>query len=114
MELLVIEVLGVPQVPPHDRMVDQLKIHFLKQRNSGGDVLMVIYPTSTPGQAYVIFESAKGLDTHSLFGKRLREQCLKPLDHRLVFSFVISSWNFGVDSFFGRKQHILSNTCKES
>lgn len=79
MEPMVIEVLGVPQVPPQDRMVDQLKIHFLKRRNSGSDVLAVIYPTSTPGKAYVIFESAKGMDTHSLLGPLLREKCLKPL-----------------------------------
>ncbi|KAB5517736.1 hypothetical protein PHYPO_G00170620 [Pangasianodon hypophthalmus] len=59
MDPMVIEVHGVPCIPPHDRMVDQLKIHFLKRRNSGGDVLTVIYPTSTPGQAYVVFESAK-------------------------------------------------------
>ncbi|MCJ8749543.1 hypothetical protein PDJAM_G00177480, partial [Pangasius djambal] len=59
MDPVVIEVQGVPCIPPHDRMADQLKIHFLKRRNSGGDVLTVIYPTSTPGQAYVVFESAK-------------------------------------------------------
>ncbi|TSK28292.1 RNA-binding protein 43 [Bagarius yarrelli] len=59
MELSVIEVLGVPQVSPHDRMADQLKMHFLKRRNCGGDVLLVIYPTSTPGQAYVVFETDK-------------------------------------------------------
>lgn len=59
MDPMVIEVHGVPCIPPHDRMTDQLKIHFLKRRNSGGDVLTVIYPTSAPGQAYVIFESAE-------------------------------------------------------
>ncbi|XP_060760580.1 uncharacterized protein si:dkey-154b15.1 isoform X2 [Neoarius graeffei] len=59
MEPMVIEVLGVPCIPPHDRMVDQLKIHFQKRRYSGGDVLSVIYPTATPAQAYVIFESAE-------------------------------------------------------
>ncbi|KAM9434698.1 RNA-binding protein 43 isoform 1-T3 [Clarias gariepinus] len=59
MEPMVIEVHGVPSISSHDRMTDQLKIHFLKRKNSGGDVLMVIYPTSTPGQAYVIFESAE-------------------------------------------------------
>lgn len=58
---MVIEVHGVPSISSHDRMTDQLKIHFLKRKNSGGDVLMVIYPTSTPGQAYVIFESAEGM-----------------------------------------------------
>lgn len=61
MEPMVIKVHGVPRIPPHVRMVDRLKIHFLKRKNSGGDVLAVIYPTSTPGQAYVIFESAKGM-----------------------------------------------------
>lgn len=62
MDPMVIEVHGVPCIPPHDRMVDQLKIHFLKRRNSGGDVLTVIYPTSAPGQAYVIFESTEGME----------------------------------------------------
>ncbi|KAF5892421.1 RNA-binding protein 43, partial [Clarias magur] len=57
MEPMVIEVHGVPAISSHDRMTDQLKIHFLKRSNCGGDVLMVIYPTSTPGQAFVIFES---------------------------------------------------------
>ncbi|KAI5621706.1 hypothetical protein C0J50_18763 [Silurus asotus] len=60
MEPLVIEVLGVPH---HDRMADQLKIHFLKRRNNGGDVSTVIYPTSTPGQAYVVFESPEDVDS---------------------------------------------------
>lgn len=62
MELMVITVHGIPCSPPHDRMADQLKIHFLKRKNNGGDVLTVIYPTSTPGQAYVIFESAEGIE----------------------------------------------------
>ncbi|KAL6457593.1 hypothetical protein MHYP_G00345560 [Metynnis hypsauchen] len=57
MEQMVIEVRGVPDIDPSDRMVDQLKIHFLRRSNNGGDVLEVLYPTSTPGQAYVIFES---------------------------------------------------------
>ncbi|KAL7829263.1 hypothetical protein AOLI_G00301480 [Acnodon oligacanthus] len=57
MARMVIEVRGVPDIDPSDRMVDQLKIHFLRRRNHGGDVLEVLYPTSTPGQAYVIFES---------------------------------------------------------
>ncbi|KAK3508582.1 hypothetical protein QTP70_034022, partial [Hemibagrus guttatus] len=69
MEPMIIEVHGVPHIPPHDRMIDQLKIHFLKRKNCGGDVLTVIYPTSTPGQAYVIFESAKvhGVLEHTHF-----------------------------------------------
>ncbi|XP_062845299.1 RNA-binding protein 43 [Trichomycterus rosablanca] len=57
MDPMVIEVNGIPDIPPHNQMVDQLKIHFMKRSNNGGDVLMVIYPTSTSGQAYVIFES---------------------------------------------------------
>lgn len=85
MEPMVIEVHGVPHIPPDDWMVDQLKIHFLERRNSGGDVLTVIYPTSTPGQAYVVFESAKGMDTHSELGTLFREQCLKPLAYHLFF-----------------------------
>ncbi|KAL7829968.1 hypothetical protein SRHO_G00310950 [Serrasalmus rhombeus] len=57
MAQMVIDVRGVPDIDPSDRMVDQLKIHFLRRSNNGGDVLEVLYPTSNPGQAYVIFES---------------------------------------------------------
>lgn len=67
MDLMVIEVHEIPHIAPDDRMVDQLKIHFLKRQNNGGDVLTVMYPTSAPGQAYVIFESAEGTgDEHTL------------------------------------------------
>ncbi|XP_036421853.1 uncharacterized protein si:dkey-154b15.1 [Colossoma macropomum] len=59
MARMVLEVRGVPDIDPSDRMVDQLKIHFLRRSNNGDDVLEVLYPTSTPGQAYVIFESEK-------------------------------------------------------
>ncbi|XP_066531106.1 uncharacterized protein si:dkey-154b15.1 [Hoplias malabaricus] len=54
MELMVIEVSGFPDVP---EVVDQLQIHFQKRSNSGADVLKVIYPISSPGHAYVIFET---------------------------------------------------------
>ncbi|XP_060721565.1 uncharacterized protein si:dkey-154b15.1 isoform X1 [Tachysurus vachellii] len=100
MEPMVIEVRGVPQVPPQDRMVDQLKIHFLKRRNSGGDVLAVIYPTSTPGQAYVIFESAKVpgvlecthiLDVHNRFYPiRVKEALLSEVDMQVEATLDLS------------------------
>ncbi|XP_072531711.1 RNA-binding protein 43 [Salminus brasiliensis] len=52
----VIKVSGIPAIDLDDRMLDQLKIHFQRRSNSGADVLTVL-PTSTPDQAYVVFES---------------------------------------------------------
>ncbi|XP_016113262.1 uncharacterized protein [Sinocyclocheilus grahami] len=37
-------------------MIDKLTMHFLRPSNNGGEVLIVIYPTSNKGQAYVVFE----------------------------------------------------------
>ncbi|KAG5264688.1 hypothetical protein AALO_G00256920 [Alosa alosa] len=56
MEGTTIEVCGVPDSLPPDRIVDKLTIHFLRPRHGGGEVLKVIYPTSTKGQAFVVFE----------------------------------------------------------
>ncbi|XP_076864283.1 RNA-binding protein 43 isoform X3 [Brachyhypopomus gauderio] len=61
MELMVIEVHGVPDILPHGQMTDKLKIHFQKRSNHGDDVLLVLYPTSIQRKAYVIFESAEVL-----------------------------------------------------
>lgn len=60
MEGRTIEVCGVPDILPSDRTVDKLTIHFLRPRNGGGEVLRVIYPTSTKGQAFVVFELSEG------------------------------------------------------
>ncbi|XP_066546570.1 RNA-binding protein 43 [Amia ocellicauda] len=51
-----IQVLQVPSVLHDDRMIDKLMIHFLRPRHGGGEVLQVLYPTGTPGQALVTFE----------------------------------------------------------
>lgn len=56
MEGTTIEVCGVPDILPDDRIVDKLTIHFLRPRNGGGEIIRVIYPTSTKGQAFVAFE----------------------------------------------------------
>ncbi|XP_062385095.1 uncharacterized protein si:dkey-154b15.1 [Sardina pilchardus] len=56
MEGTTIEVCGVPDILPPDRTVDKLTIHFLRPKHGGGEVLKVIYPTSTKGQAFVVFE----------------------------------------------------------
>ncbi|KAL0165610.1 hypothetical protein M9458_037454, partial [Cirrhinus mrigala] len=54
---MVIEVNGLLDIYPTDKMIDKLTMHFLKPSNYGGEVLIVIYPTSKKGQAYVVFES---------------------------------------------------------
>lgn len=55
-----IEVWGVPDVLPADRMVDKLHVYFLKARNGGGEVLKVVYPGYKRGQAFVTFEEPEG------------------------------------------------------
>ncbi|XP_051949085.1 uncharacterized protein si:dkey-154b15.1 [Xyrauchen texanus] len=64
---MVIEVSGLPDIEPNNSMIDRITMHFLKRSNMGADVLTVIYPTSTKGQAYVVFESAEvpGVLEHS-------------------------------------------------
>ncbi|XP_051527824.1 uncharacterized protein LOC127425663 isoform X2 [Myxocyprinus asiaticus] len=64
---MVIEVSGLPDIEPNNSMIDRITMHFLRRSNKGGDVLTVIYPTSTEGQAYVVFESAEvpGVLEHS-------------------------------------------------
>ncbi len=54
---MVIEVNGLPDDYPNNEMIDKLTMHFLRPSNNGGEVLIVIYPTSNKGQAYVVFES---------------------------------------------------------
>ncbi|XP_026144314.1 RNA-binding protein 43 [Carassius auratus] len=54
---MVIEVNGLPDDYPNNKMIDKLTMHFLRPSNNGGEVLIVIYPTSNKGQAYVVFES---------------------------------------------------------
>ncbi|XP_043074301.1 RNA-binding protein 43 [Puntigrus tetrazona] len=64
---MVIEVNGLPDDYPDDnKMTDNLTMHFLRPSNNGGEVLIVIYPTSSKGQAYVVFESEvpRVLDHH--------------------------------------------------
>ncbi len=56
MKEMVIEVNGLPDYP-NNEMIDKLTMHFLRPSNNGGEVLVVIYPTSNKGQAYVVFES---------------------------------------------------------
>ncbi|XP_012673825.2 uncharacterized protein si:dkey-154b15.1 [Clupea harengus] len=56
MEGRTIKVCGVPDILPADRIVDKVTIHFLRPRQGGGEVLRVIYPSSTKGQAFVVFE----------------------------------------------------------
>ncbi|KTF71152.1 hypothetical protein cypCar_00048787 [Cyprinus carpio] len=54
---MVIEVNELPDDYPNNKMIDKLTMHFLRPRNNGGEVLIVIYPTSNKGQAYVVFDS---------------------------------------------------------
>ena len=58
-----VEVLGVPNLLSNDRTIDKLLIHFLRPRNGGGEVRRVIYPTSVPGQALVIYDEPDGRST---------------------------------------------------
>ncbi|XP_062291386.1 RNA-binding protein 43 [Scomber scombrus] len=51
-----VEVLGVPEVLPADRIVEKLEAYFLSGRNGGGEVLKVLYPCYQLGQAFIIFE----------------------------------------------------------
>ncbi|TRY93060.1 hypothetical protein DNTS_023834 [Danionella cerebrum] len=56
---MVIEVNGLPDIYDEDSMIDKLTIHFMRRCNKGGDVLKVFYPTSTKGQALIVFEAAE-------------------------------------------------------
>ncbi|XP_059365919.1 uncharacterized protein LOC132104458 [Carassius carassius] len=56
MKEMVIEVNGLPDNYSSNEMIDKLTMHFLRPSNKGGEVLIVIYPTSNKGQAYVVFE----------------------------------------------------------
>ncbi|XP_016398161.1 uncharacterized protein LOC107731558 [Sinocyclocheilus rhinocerous] len=56
MKEMVIEVNGLPDNYSGNKMIDKLTMHFLRPSNNGGEVLIVIYPTSNKGQAYVVFE----------------------------------------------------------
>lgn len=58
---MVIEVNELPDDYPNNKMIDKLTMHFLRPRNNGGEVLIVIYPTSNKGQAYVVFEKEEGM-----------------------------------------------------
>lgn len=55
-----IEVWGVPDVLPADRIVDKLHVYFLKAKNGGGEVLKVVYPGYQRGQAFVTFDEPEG------------------------------------------------------
>ncbi|XP_060632585.2 RNA-binding protein 43 [Anolis sagrei] len=74
-----IVVYGIPDgLLNTDIMVDILIIHFQKQKNKGGDVEDIVYPTSTQGVAYITFED-KGVaenvlkNEHHLEDKRLHQ-----------------------------------------
>ncbi|XP_041811643.1 uncharacterized protein si:dkey-154b15.1 isoform X2 [Chelmon rostratus] len=51
-----VEVLGVPDVLPADRIADKLQIYFLSAKHGGGEVLKVLYPCYQPGRAFITFE----------------------------------------------------------
>ncbi|XP_030202267.1 RNA-binding protein 43 isoform X1 [Gadus morhua] len=82
-----VEVLGVPNLLSNDRTIDKLLIHFLRPRNGGGEVRRVIYPTSVPGQALVIYDEPDDASRvlqkshHELeFGDRKFPVEVKPVD----------------------------------
>lgn len=56
----IVEVSGVPEVLPDDRMMDKLLIHFLRPRHGGGEVLRVLYPCYEPGKAFIVYEETQG------------------------------------------------------
>ncbi len=64
---MVIDVHGLPDDCPNNTMIDKLTMHFLRPINNGGEVLIVIYPTSNKGQAYVVFDSEGILCKYVLF-----------------------------------------------
>ncbi|KAH0621387.1 hypothetical protein JD844_022626 [Phrynosoma platyrhinos] len=72
-----IVVYGVPDgLLDDDIMVDILIIHFQKGKNKGGDVEVIVYPTSSQGVAYVTFEDEGVAENvlkkeHQLEDKRL-------------------------------------------
>ncbi|XP_047460325.1 uncharacterized protein si:dkey-154b15.1 [Mugil cephalus] len=55
----VVEVVGVPDVLPADRIVDKLQVYFLTAKSGGGDVLQLLYPCDQPGQAFILFEDPR-------------------------------------------------------
>ncbi|NWI08493.1 RBM43 protein, partial [Crypturellus soui] len=73
-----VAVSGVPDgLLDEDVMADILQIHFQMSRNNGGDVELVVYPTTEKGVAYVTFEDPEVVESvlkkaeHQLKDKRL-------------------------------------------
>ncbi|XP_061111563.1 uncharacterized protein si:dkey-181m9.8 isoform X1 [Conger conger] len=58
-ERQLIEVTRLPRDVPRNVMRNKLTLYFQRRRNGGGDVLDVLYPTSQPDQACVIFHDPR-------------------------------------------------------
>lgn len=53
-------VYGLPTNVDHERLRDKLLIHFLRERNGGGEVTSVTIIGRTPLRALVTFEQSRG------------------------------------------------------
>jgi len=53
-------VYGLPTDVDHERLRDKLLIHFLRERNGGGEVTSVTIIGRTPLRALVTFEQSRG------------------------------------------------------
>lgn len=55
-----VRVCGLPTDIEEEKLTDKLYIHFLRQRNGGGEIASVIIPKVHPGCALITFEDSKG------------------------------------------------------
>lgn len=53
-------VYGLPANVDHERLRDKLLIHFLRERNGGGEVTSVTIIGRTPQRALITFEESRG------------------------------------------------------
>lgn len=51
---------GLPDYMEHDRLEDKLMVHFLRERNGGGEISSISIKASDPC-AIITFEDSKGL-----------------------------------------------------
>ncbi|KAL0984395.1 hypothetical protein UPYG_G00140880 [Umbra pygmaea] len=54
-----VRVSGIPQDISESRLIDKLKIHFLRKRNGGGEILSVTISKTVPGCSFILFEDSK-------------------------------------------------------
>uniref|UniRef100_UPI00398EE5D7 RNA-binding protein 43-like isoform X1 n=2 Tax=Pristiophorus japonicus TaxID=55135 RepID=UPI00398EE5D7 len=88
-----IVVSGIPEyVLSKSRIIDKLTIHFLRQKNGGGEVESVIYPADATGNAHVTFEKREVVDSVL----RQKEQVLEDKQLPVKYPMKISAYSMDV------------------